>query len=230
MIELAAPDIGTELAGRKKFNSAATDFGKKTLRKQLGGEKPRKRILFENAHQKSVDAVELGGKFFETKMNTRSTNDSNFHYGHLTNSCLEIFEEIPVLEPIESSRIQEVYPSTSLDESSIEFEFETDRSVSLDMRDSHLQIKVGLQKGKLFEDFMEKEEHEKPDIGMTFTNGLYGHKALISNDFNASTTNNEGILACHGYEFEKDPSDYEKSPFLEREEELFVERWDYLIW
>ena len=53
-------------------------------------------------------------------MNTRSTNDSNFRYGHLTNSCLEIFDKIPVLEPIESSHVQEVYPSTSLDESSIE--------------------------------------------------------------------------------------------------------------
>ena len=58
--------------------------------------------------------------------------------------------KIPVLEPIESSHIQEVYPSTSLDESSIEFEFETDGSIYLDMRDIHVQIKVGLQKGRLF--------------------------------------------------------------------------------
>ena len=36
------------------------------------------------------------------------------------------------------------------------------------------------------------------------SNGLYGHKALISNEFTASTRNNEGILACHGYEFEKE--------------------------
>ena len=94
-------------------------------------------------------------------MNTRSTNDSNFRYGHFTNSCLEIFDKIPVLEPIESSHVQEVYPSTSLDESSIEFEFETDRSIYLDMRDIHLQIKVGLQKGRLFDDFMKKTSMEK---------------------------------------------------------------------
>ena len=163
-------------------------------------------------------------------MNTRSTNDSNFRYGHFTSSCLETFEKIPVLKPIESSHIQEVCPSTSLDESSIEFEFETYRSIYLDMRDIHLQTKVGLQKGRLFEDFMKKAEHGKPDVGMTFTdddlqylthvnnllhsffsncevylnnqqvynsNGIYGHKALISNEFNASTMNNGGILACH---------------------------------
>ena len=49
-----------------------------------------------------------------------------------------------------------------------------------------------------------------------------GHKALISNEFNASTRNNEGILACHGYEFEKEPSDFEKSPFIDREEEFLL--------
>ena len=35
-------------------------------------------------------------------------------------------------------------------------------------------------------------------------NGLYGHKALIANEFYASTSNNEGIFSCHGYEFEKE--------------------------
>ena len=42
------------------------------------------------------------------------------------------------LETIISFSIQEVFPSTSLDESSIEFEFETDRNLYLDMRDTHL--------------------------------------------------------------------------------------------
>ena len=89
-------------------------------------------------------------------MNTRSTNDSNFRYVHLTNSCLKIFDKIPDLEPIISSHIRDVYPSTSLDESSIEVEFETDRSNYLDMRDIHLQIKVGFQKGRLFDDLIKK--------------------------------------------------------------------------
>ena len=104
-------------------------------------------------------------------MNTRSTNDSNFRYGHFKNSCLEMFDKIPVLEPIKSSHVHEVYPSTSLDESSIEFkfEFETDRIINLDMRDNHLQIKVGLQKGRLFDDFMKKDEHGKADMGMSST-------------------------------------------------------------
>ena len=47
LIELAAPEIGNVLAGRKKFKSAATDVGKKTLRKQLGGGKPRKQRIIQ---------------------------------------------------------------------------------------------------------------------------------------------------------------------------------------
>ena len=57
---------------------------------------------------------------------------------------------------------------------SIEFKFETDRSIYLDMRDIHLQIKVGLQKGRLFEVIMKKDEPGKTDMGMSFTdNDLY---------------------------------------------------------
>ena len=55
-------------------------------------------------------------------MKSRSTNDSIFRYENFTNSSLEIFGKIPVLESIESSYIQEVCPSTSLDESSNESE------------------------------------------------------------------------------------------------------------
>ena len=59
---------------------------------------------------------------------------SHFWYGAFSNSSFETFDKVPVLETIISSYPQEVFPSTSLDESSIEFEFETDRNLYLDMR------------------------------------------------------------------------------------------------
>ena len=43
LIEMAAPEIGIVLTGKKKFKSVAADVGKKTLRKQLGAERTRKR-------------------------------------------------------------------------------------------------------------------------------------------------------------------------------------------
>ena len=60
------------------------------------------------------------------------------------------------------------------------------------------------------------------------SNGLHSHKALFSNEFNASTKNNEGIFAFHVYEFEKEPSDFEKSPFTDLEKN-FVGKWNYLL-
>ena len=38
----------------------------------------------------------------------------------------------------------------------------------------------------------------------------------------AKRENNEGILARHGYELEKEPSDFEESSFIDREEELLL--------
>ena len=45
LLDIAAPEIGYVLAGKKKFKSVAADVGKKTLRKQLGGGKIRKRRI-----------------------------------------------------------------------------------------------------------------------------------------------------------------------------------------
>ena len=70
--------------------------------------------------------------------------------------------------PLDSSHVQEFYPSVSLDKNSVEFEFKIDRSTYLDMRDTHLQIKVALQKRSLFDDSTKKDEHGKVDVGMSF--------------------------------------------------------------
>ena len=81
---------------------------------------------------------------------------SHFWYGSFTNS-LEIFDKIPVLETIISSYIQEVFPSTSLDESRIEFEFETNRNLYLNMRYTPHSLQLQLCKGRLFEAFIREK-------------------------------------------------------------------------
>ena len=174
---------------------------------------------------------------------------SHFRYGAFKNSSLEIFDKIPVLETIISSYIPEVIPSTSLDESSIEFEFETNRSLYLDMLDTHLSLKLQLIKGRLFEAFRkEKAEHkaksekdsdEESQTYLTYVNnllhtlfsnwevyfnntmvynanGLYPHKAQISNEFNSSAVKTKGKLACHRYSFEEYPEAFYMYPFTDR--------------
>ena len=90
-----------------------------------------------------------------------SVNQScHFWYGAFTNSSVDIFGKNPVLESDMSSYIQEEFPNTSLDESGIEFEFETDRNLYLDVRENHLSVKLQSSKGRLFDAFKKKAEHK----------------------------------------------------------------------
>ena len=82
---------------------------------------------------------------------------SRFRYGAFTSISLEVFDEVPGLETKISSYTQEVFPSTSLDKSSIEFEFETDHNLNLDIRNTHLSLKLQLFKGRLFDAFKKKQ-------------------------------------------------------------------------
>ena len=87
------------------------------------------------------------------------------------------------------SYTQEVFPSTSLDQSSIEFEYETYRNLYLNLRDTHLSIKLQFFKGRLFDAFKnEKAEHkakseedadEEPQTYLTYVNNLL--HSLFSN-------------------------------------------------
>ena len=118
-----------------------------------------------------------------------SVNQSHFRYGAFTNSSLAIFAKVPVLETIMSSYTQEVFPSTSLDESSIEFKFETDRNLYMDMRDTHLSLKLQLFIGRLFDAFkkkkkqnkakLEEDSDEEPQTYFTYVNNLLHY--LFSN-------------------------------------------------
>ena len=51
-------------------------------------------------------------------------------------------------------------------------------------------------------------------------NGLYPHKAQISNKFNSSAVSNKGIFACHGYSFEEYPDAFDMHPFTDRANSL----------
>ena len=152
-----------------------------------------------------------------------------------------------------SSYTQDVFPCTSMDESSIEFEFETDRNLFLDLRDTHISLKLQLFKGRLFDPFRKikaeskaKSEEDSDEESQTYltdknnllhslfancevyfnntmvynANGLYPHKAQISNEFNSSAVSNKGILACHGYSFEEYPDAFDMHSFTDRANSL----------
>ena len=117
----------------------------------------------------------------------------------------------------------------------------------LDMRHTHLSLKLEFFKGRLFEAFKKKSENkakpekdsdEEPQTYLTYVNnllhslfsnceiyfnntmvynanGLYPHKAQISNEFNSLAVSKKGILA-YWYSFEEYPEAFDMYPFTYR--------------
>ena len=65
---------------------------------------------------------------------------------------------------------QKIYPTTSLDENCIEFEFQTDRNYYVDLRQSFLALKLKFDKGRGY-DIYESQEKKKEykDESVVFT-------------------------------------------------------------
>ena len=68
--------------------------------------------------------------------------------------------EVPVVDDVLSSHEQEIYPTTSLDENCIEFEFQTDRNYYVDLRQAYLALKLKLVRGRNYETYNTKEKKE----------------------------------------------------------------------
>ena len=64
----------------------------------------------------------------------------------MTHSSLDLFDRVPILEPIECSNRQKIYPTNSLKESPLEFQFESDRNVMIHLQETFLFLKVKLSK------------------------------------------------------------------------------------
>ena len=79
--------------------------------------------------------------------------------------------KVPVVDDVMSSHDQEIYPTTSLDENSIEFEFQTDRNVYVDLRQTYLALKIKLVKGRGFDTYKttKKKKEHKDDAVFTET-------------------------------------------------------------
>ena len=79
--------------------------------------------------------------------------------------------EVPVVEDVLSSHEHEIYPTTSLDENSIEFDFQTDRNIYVDLRQTYLALKNKLVEGRGFDTYKttEKKKEHKEDTVFTET-------------------------------------------------------------
>ena len=99
------------------------------------------------------------------------TDLNNFRYQPFVTVSGNRGVKVPVVDDVLSSHEQEIYPTTSLDENSIEFEFQTDRNVYVDLRQTYLALKIKLVKGRGFDTYKttEKKKEHKHDAVFTET-------------------------------------------------------------
>ena len=97
-------------------------------------------------------------------------SNNNFRYQSFVAVSGNLGGKVPIVDDVLSSHELEIYPTTSLDENCIEFEFQTDWSYYVDLRQSFLALKLKLVKGRGYNTYESKEEKkEHKDESVLFT-------------------------------------------------------------
>ena len=95
---------------------------------------------------------------------------SNFRYQFFVALSGNLGGKFLVVGDVLSSHEQEIYPTTSLDENCIEFEFQTDRNYYFDLRQSFLALKLKFVKGRGYDTYESKEKKKaQKDESVVFT-------------------------------------------------------------
>ena len=74
-------------------------------------------------------------------------SNNNFRYQPFVAVSGNLGGKVPIVDDVLSSHEQKIYPTTSLDENCIEFEFQTDRNYYVDLRQTYLASKLKLVTG-----------------------------------------------------------------------------------
>ena len=74
-----------------------------------------------------------------------------FWYQHFLSVSGGLGRKVPLFDDVLSSRGQEVYPTTSLDENCIEFDFQTERNYYVDLIQTCLVLILKFVRGRGYE-------------------------------------------------------------------------------
>ena len=97
-------------------------------------------------------------------------SNNNFRYQPFVAVSGNLGGKIPFVADVLSSHEQEIYPTTSLDENCIEFEFQTDRNYYVDLRQNFLALKLKFVKRGGYDTYESKEKKkEHKDESVVFT-------------------------------------------------------------
>ena len=97
-------------------------------------------------------------------------SNNNFRYQPFVAMSGNLGGKVPIVDDVLSSHEHEIYPTTSLDENCIEFEFQTDRNYYVDLRQSFLALKLKFVRGRGYDTYESKEKKkEHKDESVVFT-------------------------------------------------------------
>ena len=97
-------------------------------------------------------------------------SNNNFRYQPFEAVSGKLGGKVPIVDDVLSSHEQEVYPTTSLGENCIEFEFQMDWNFYVDFRQSFLALKLKFVKGRGYDTCESKEKKkEHKDESVVFT-------------------------------------------------------------
>ena len=101
-------------------------------------------------------------------MNTQN----NFRYQLFVAVSGSLGGKVTVVDDVFFSHEQQTYPTTSLDENSIEFEFQTDRNTYTDLRQTYLSLVLKMLEHCRFDSYKKvvKKEHNEAEDKKANTN------------------------------------------------------------
>ena len=90
-----------------------------------------------------------------------TADQNNFRYQPSVEVSGSPGGKVAVDDNVLSSHEQEISPTTSHDENSTEYEFQTDRYVYVGLRQTYLGLKIKLHKGRGFDTYKTTEKHKE---------------------------------------------------------------------
>ena len=87
--------------------------------------------------------------------------NNSFRYQPFVAVSGNLEAKFQIVDDVLYSHEQEIYPTTSLDENCIEFEFQTDRNFHVDLRQSFLALRLKFAKGRGYDTYESKENKKE---------------------------------------------------------------------
>ena len=112
-------------------------------------------------------------------------SNNNFRYQPFVAVSGNLGGKVPIVDDVLSSHEQEIYPTTSLVENCIEFEFQTDRNYYVDLRQSLLALKLKFVKGRgcgTYESKDKKKEHKDESVVFTEAGNAESEEEEVARD------------------------------------------------